>query len=325
MIDTEEDPSMSNNEELVSVILPTCNRANVLPRALDSVLSQSGADFEVICIDDASSDATSQLLQAFQHKRLHCVRHSSRQGAAAARNTGIRASRGTWLAFLDSDDEWLPGYLSTQRERFRGCEPQVGVVFTSFERIRGRQRQLIPGRQRKLLSHLPYERYQLDGNLTLALQRGNFITLQSAVIRRSCFDRVGLFDEYLPRLQDWDLWLRLAPLYKFSWIPQPFVRIHDTPGSISNTAKLLPEALRIIREKYTPAPPELLAHIDFVLGDWHMANGQKRQGVTHFRQAVHNSPWTLLYWFSSLSAALSPSLYRFLSSRIGFAYTPEKI
>ena len=315
--------SRQDPEAGVSVIIPTYNRAHTLPRALHSVLNQAGAACEVIVIDDASTDATSQVLQEFRDPRLLCLRHPTRLGAAAARNTGIRASHGAWIAFLDSDDEWLPGLLQAQMECFQGCRPRVGVVYTSYERCFAGYSRRLPGRTRILLSLLSAGRYHLSGNLHAALQRGNFITLQTSMIKRLCFEQVGMFDESLPRLQDWEFWLRLAPHFDFAWINQPLVRVHVTEGSISNAAAALPDAVRIILDKHGEGAPELVTHCRFILGDFHLQQGQTRQGCAYLWQAARGSPTTLIYWLASLAASLHPGFYKKLSTWIGFGYTPD--
>lgn len=314
---------MQTNEMLVSVIIPTYNRAHMLPHALRSVLSQTGVAFEVIVIDDASTDSTSEILQAFQIPHLRFERHAHRQGAAAARNTGIHASRGSWIAFLDSDDLWLPGLLHTQQTYFQKCSPKVGVVYSSFDRLHGNHRQRVPGQLRTLLSLLPINRYRLSGNLVQALPRGNFITLQSAMIRRSCFEEAGFFDESLPRLHDWEFWLRLAPHYDFHWVKQSLVQVQLTPESLSLEASTLPEAVQIIQEKYTSEYSDLEAHCNFILGDYHLQQGNHRLGRIHLQRAAHHSPASLLYWLAYLSAVLHPAFYRELSTRLGFRYTPK--
>lgn len=305
------------------MILPTYNRAHLLRRALLSALQQTGVEAEIIVVDDASTDATGQVLQQYRDPRLRCIRHPDHRGASAARNTGIQASQGQWIAFLDSDDEWLPGFLQMLALRFQACSPQVGVVFTSFQRIQGGCSVAVPGRPRRLLAHLPFKRYQLNGDLSSALQRGNFITLQAAMLRRKCFERVGLFDERLPRLQDWEFWLRLAPHFSFAWIDQPLVRVYAAGERISSAAQALPAVLQTILEKHTgPAATELVAHCHFILGDFYMQQGKLHSARAHLWQAVRASPTTLLYWLAGL-AAMHPTLYNWLLGQAGFRYTPD--
>jgi len=103
----------ANNKKIprISVIIPSYNRANTIGRAIQSALSQSYQDFEIIVIDDGSTDHTEEVIRSFQDSRIRYIRHNRNRGGSAARNTGIHAARGEYIAFLDSDDEWLPQKL----------------------------------------------------------------------------------------------------------------------------------------------------------------------------------------------------------------------
>ena len=308
---------------LVSVILPTHNRAPVLRRALHSVLSQTGVPLEVIVVDDASTDDTPQVLQEFTDPRLHCLRLPARQGAAAARNAGLRESRGAWLAFLDSDDEWLPGFVQAVLEAAQASDERLGVLYTRFERLDGKRRSVTPGRLRTWLSKLPLRRYHLSGDLGCALRRGNFITLQSALVRKACLDQVGWFDESLKRLQDWELWLRLALLCQFAYLPLTLVRLHASPDSLSASAAGLQEAVQIIQQKHAAGSPELAAHCSFILGSLHLQAGRIPAGRTALWQAVRLNPLTLASWLAWLLGALPAALHCKLVRRLGFGYRVE--
>src|ERR1017187_7936626 len=107
----------------VSVVIPTYNRARILPRAVKSVVSQTLEDWELLVVDDGSADDTEQVVAAFGDSRIHYIRHERNRGQSAAQNTGIRASRGTYVAFLDSDDEWLPEKLAKVVDCFQASAP----------------------------------------------------------------------------------------------------------------------------------------------------------------------------------------------------------
>jgi hypothetical protein len=306
---------------LVSVIIPTYNRAHLLARAVISVLHQIDVDFEVIVVDDASTDSTYSVLEKLADPRLHVLRHATRRGAAAARNTGIQASQGRFIAFLDSDDEWLPNMLTCQVQHFTPCLEKIGVIFTSFQQIRGRNINVVPGRLRAWLSYLPVERLHLSGDLAAALPCGNFITLQAAMVRRECFEQVGLFDECLPRLQDWELWLRIARHYMFVWINLPLAIIYDTPGNISSDPQALRKAIQLILEKHGgSASQELAAHCNFILGDLCMQQKELVQGRFHLKHAIQQSPTTLLYWIAIIAAFAGPRAYGWLKRLVGIGY-----
>ncbi|MCK5177967.1 MAG: glycosyltransferase family 2 protein, partial [Candidatus Omnitrophica bacterium] len=116
----------------VSVIMPVYNTKTYLGTALDSVLKQSWVDFEIIIVDDGSTDNTKKLANDFNDERIRYVRHEQNKGEAASRNTGIKLAKGDYIASQDSDDEWLPGKLARQVEVFENSPPEVGVVYTGF-------------------------------------------------------------------------------------------------------------------------------------------------------------------------------------------------
>lgn len=114
----------------VSVIIPTHNRANLIGKAIDSVLDQTCQDFEIIVIDDGSTDNTAEIVKGFDDFKIHYISHELNRGTSAARNTGIKASRGEYIALLDSDDEWLPEKLDRQVEVLQDEPSEVGVVYS---------------------------------------------------------------------------------------------------------------------------------------------------------------------------------------------------
>jgi len=115
------------NSELISVIIPTYNRAKSITRSIITVLNQTYENYELIVIDDCSTDSTKKILQSFSDKRIIYVRHLYNQGAAAARNTGIKIAKGKYIAFQDSDDEWLPKKLEKQMKVFKTASSKTYV------------------------------------------------------------------------------------------------------------------------------------------------------------------------------------------------------
>ncbi|GAH74960.1 unnamed protein product, partial [marine sediment metagenome] len=169
------------NKPTVSVIIPTYNRAYLIGRAIQSVLNQTYQDFEIIVVDDGSTDDTEEIVRSFKDKRIGYVRHEKNKGAAAARNTGIKAAKSEYIAFQDSDDEWLPEKLEKQMKVFENAPPEVGVVYTDFLRIKGNKK-----------IHIPFSWVtQKEGNIHKELLKGNFVTTQSVVIRKKCFKKSG--------------------------------------------------------------------------------------------------------------------------------------
>ena len=198
----------------VSVVIPVFNRRAAVGCAIESVLAQTFQDFEVVVVDDGSTDGTTASVAEFADHRIRLIRHERNRGGSAARNTGIRASSAPYVAFLDSDDEWLPTKLQRQLEVFaRSDNEELGLVYTGAEWIfpNGRVWLRIP-------------RPEVD--LARALLTENVIGETSVgMVRRSALDAIGRFDESLPSCQDMDLWLRICERFHAHLVPEPLVRV----------------------------------------------------------------------------------------------------
>ena len=185
----------------VSVIVPTYNSARYLPEAIDSVLGQTYRDFEIIVVDDGSTDNTQGVLARYA-EQIRVVRQSN-QGSAAARNAGILAARGEFIAFLDADDLWLPQKLERQMPLFDE-RPEIGWVYSDYREFG----------ESGLSAQSFFERQSLcpppEGRVLLALARDCITSTITVVIRASCLQEAGLFDRTFRRAQDYDMWLRLA-------------------------------------------------------------------------------------------------------------------
>lgn len=322
-LSTRTEDRKQDSEPAVSVLLPTYNRAHLLSRAILSVLNQSYQDIELVVVDDGSTDETARIVAGLQNEKIVYIRHSERLGAAAARNTALRASRGRWIAFQDSDDEWLPGGLSILAAALENSPSQVGVVYSGFRWANERGSGRFPPRSRVSLSRLPLPGLRLAGDLCQALYRGNFISLQTALVRRECFQTAGGFDENLPRLQDWDLWLRIAQRYHFNYVDETLAVLYYTPGSISSDAQALQGALEIILQKHRPnrrGNPELYAHCQFLSGDLGCHGEDFSKGRGSLWRAVLARPARLNYLAAALASLAGKNFYTWLVDRLGISY-----
>ena len=208
----------------VSVIMPTFNRAHCLERAIDSVLDQTFRDYELIVVDDGSTDHTADLLKRYGDS-LKSI-HQQNRGVSAARNTGIRAARGELIALLDSDDCWLPTKLERQVDFFE-THPQAQVCQTEEIWIRN-SRRVNPKHRHRKFSGLIFEK-----SLPLCL-----VSPSAVMLRKSLLDQVGLFDERLPACEDYDLWLRITWKYPVDLIPTPLIVKH---GGHADQLSRMPE------------------------------------------------------------------------------------
>lgn len=201
----------------LSIILPVFNRAHCIRRALSSVREQGVGDFELIIGDDASTDDTWDVVRReFPSARLAQLELNA--GAAAARNAALRIATGYYLAFLDSDDEWLPGKLAAQFD-YLEKHPEVAACATSHIY------QMREGRRREVIVENP-------SDWSVRLQSGQpFHGASTPVVRRSVLESVGLQDESLRVLEDWDWMLRIAQKHSVHVLPEPLAVIHENSPS----------------------------------------------------------------------------------------------
>lgn len=209
----------------VSVIIPTYNRAGKVRRAISSVLYQTFTNYEVIVVDDGSEDGTADCLKPVAD-RIRYIRHPDNLGVSAARNRGIKASEYPFVAFLDSDDYWYPGKLSTQMAFFK-AKPEAVACQTEEIWIRNGIR-VNPGRR-----HL-----KPSGDIFVPSLKLCLVSPSAVMVKRSLLDEVGLFDEDLPACEDYDLWLRISCRYPVHLIPRHLVvKEGGSPDQLSSKVK----------------------------------------------------------------------------------------
>lgn len=196
--------------DLVSVVIPTFNRGELIERAISSVIRQSYNSLEVIVVDDGSTDGTAKIIEDLAHQdtRIRSFRHGHNKGAQAARNTGIRAAKGEWIAFLDSDDRWLPNGLEARLQLAASKELQVvhsDCYFFKSEKEDLRWFGLSP----------------LEGMCYESLLRKPGTLFPSLLVAKPCLERIGFLDESIISYQEWDTSIRLAKHYRFGFVTEP--------------------------------------------------------------------------------------------------------
>jgi len=206
----------------VSVVIPAYNSAALLRWAIQSVLSQTYSDFEVVVVDDGSTDNTESVARSFGAQV--CYVKQENKGAGAARNQGIKRSRGRYVAFLDSDDLWLPSKLAEQIPLL-DRDPGIGLVYSDWAVV-PEQGEAEPS----YLRNLP----AASGYVFDELVQCGFILTSGTVVRRSCLDEVGYFDETLSIAQDYDLWLRICYRWKVALVNKPLVIKRNRDGNLSS-------------------------------------------------------------------------------------------
>ncbi|MBI5874103.1 MAG: glycosyltransferase [Candidatus Omnitrophica bacterium] len=225
----------------VSVIIPVYENEQTIAEAIESVLQQEFSDFEIIIIDDGSTDGSKDIIELYRKRspdKIKCIRQSN-QGISAARNNGIRIARGEYIAFLDADDLWIPEKLKTQ-VLFMDKEKNLGFSYTET---------FVVDIDCQLTGHWKHIN---PTNTFEVLYNGNFIHTLTVMARRHCFDRVGLFDPHLAISQDYHMWLKLTKQFSFGHISQPLAkyRIHSNNTSKDHSLRLK-DHLYIISNKET--------------------------------------------------------------------------
>ena len=225
----------------VSVITLSHNRPSLLSRSIASVLSQDYSDFELIVVDDSSSDEPRKVVNSFVDPRIEYIGLESAIAASAADNVGIKSAHGDYIAFLDDDDEWLPTKLSKQVMAFDRAGSSVGLIYTGInyiDEVRGSRKSFLPA---------------CRGRVFDRLLMGCFIWAQSSVmIRRDIIAEVNGFDGALPCMHDWDLYLRIAKKYEFDYIPEVLVNYYCDYGGLNRNIEKRLQGQSIVYGKIGP-------------------------------------------------------------------------
>lgn len=210
----------------VSIIIPTYNRADVLTASVQSVLQQTYADFELLIIDDGSSDNTDIVVESLGDERIRYVKMPENKGVAAARNEGLRQAKHDYIAFQDSDDYWMPDKLEKQME-FLTQRPEAGLLYCPYvcQKADG-STILVPG------GNIPLSEKQ--GHIYPYMLQRNTIGTPGVLMRRKCLENAGLFNESLTCLEDWEFFLRIARAYEIAFQEEPMVRVHLSKDGVSH-------------------------------------------------------------------------------------------
>lgn len=292
---------------LVSVIIPAYNNADMVVDAVESVLAQTYQNRELIVVDDGSEDETADKLKPFEG-RLTYIRQDH-QGPAVARNAGIRAAKGQFVAFLDSDDIWMPLKLERSLPPFES-DSSVGVVYTavSVHEMDTGRRYLQP-------------QYTMSGWISEALFREcRGVNTSTLVVRRDALERVKGFDEEFFRAQDWDLMLRLAEVYRYAHVPEVLTerRLHPKSLSVMHRDLYAKYNMMVIRKAalrrpdvYRPLEAEALARAHFRFGMMHYGDLDLKPARDEFHQSLKfNWNWRVCSYF--LRTYLPESVIRVL-------------
>ncbi|MEO1669290.1 MAG: glycosyltransferase family A protein [Cyanobacteria bacterium J06631_2] len=240
----------------VSVVIAAYNLMAYLPETIANVLEQTFTDFEVIVVDDGSTDNTAQWVGQVADPRVRLISQAN-MGLSGACNTGVANAKGEYVAFLDADDLWEKTKLA-QQVKILDQQPEISIVSTwvTYMNEAGES----TGRIVQPTAEGYIWRQMIEVN---QIECGSVI-----MIRRSCFDQVGLFDTNLKSfVQDWDMWLRLALQYQFKVIAQPLVYYRQRSSSGSRNLAAMERSFNLVLTKaYDAAPPELKPYVSHGYG-----------------------------------------------------------
>ncbi|MFA6436775.1 MAG: glycosyltransferase [Candidatus Paceibacterota bacterium] len=289
---------------LITAIITTFNRALFLKKAVESVLAQTFENFELLVLDNSSTDNTEKIVNGFNDKRIRYIRHEP-IGISAARNLGVKEAKGEFVAFLDDDDEWLPNKLQDQINIFNKDGLDTALVYGGFVWI---------GEKNKVIGkHLPAIKGYILKEL---LSQKDYFTgsASNPMIRKSVFEDIGYYDEKVLTGEDWELYLRLAQKFKIDFINKFVVKISQHSGSRLG-GKLLEaaELELLVLKKYSDIfenDKKLKSLYLQKIGGKFCRIDQPKKGRAYFKKAIKTYSLNLLAYSQFFLSFFSDSFYR---------------
>ena len=296
----------------VSIIIPTYNRANLLSRAIKSVLNQTFKDFELIIVDDGSTDNTRQVVEGFQKRdpRIKYIWQENFGGPAKPINAGLKVAQGEYIAFIESDDEWLPEKLERQLEIFQNSKKEdLGFVGCNV---------LIVNEKTKTTK--VYNILNYDNKILEKLLAGEFFSnFSTHMVKREVMNIIGLLDENLKLSADQDICLRIAKRYNFDFVSTPLIKYHVHEENISMKSsynKQLTDWLYILRKHQGlyKRYPKIYSHVLRGLGALYILSGNCKQSRQYFLRSIAAYPLNFKSYRNLLLSFLGSKAYRALLS-----------
>lgn len=288
----------------ISAIITTFNRSAYLKKAIESVLSQTYKDFELIILDNSSSDDTEEVVRGFKNKRIKYIKHPPLT-ISQARNLGLKKACGEFIGFLDDDDEWLPNKLEAQLQIFENKNQNCGLVYGGFVRVDDFGREL------------EFHKPRLNGNIFIGLlsQKDPFTgSASNPILRKSVFPVIGEYNEKVLVGEDFELYLRLAEKFEVDFTPEIVLKIRSHFGprlgdKIKEAADLeilILERYKEIFEKY----PKLKSFYLQKIGGKFCRLGKLKEGREYICQAIKTHPPNFLAVSQYLLSFLGQSIYQ---------------
>ena len=276
--------------ELVTAVITTYKREpEIVEQALKSILAQTYRNLEIIVVDDSPADyplreAVAAMLDGYSQEGVRYIPHEKNMGACAARNTGLKAANGTYIGYLDDDDEWAPEKIEKMLAVYRTGGEELGLVYC--------HRMVIDtAKGKKLLRKVPVHR----GNVLQVLLRGNFIGGTSVpLMRKSALEAIGGFDEALPAVQDYDVWVRIAENFTIDCVEEPLIVYYKHPGEqiTSNPSKRIAGMERVIQKynHYIMADKHAYWQKHLALARDYANGKQKKKALSLWLRSVKRCP-----------------------------------
>jgi len=285
----------------VSVITPTYNRAHLVGRTIQSILNQTYQDFELIIVDDASTDNTKEIVKSFNDKRLRYIRMEENSGGfSAPTNRGIEAAKGQYVAFLGDDDEWLPKKLEKQIDKFQSVSPDVGIVYCGYACVKSTGETLIeymPNAKGDVFQSAVEGKLRLGGHTPL--------------IRKECFQKAGLFDTEAHSSVDWDMWIKLSKHYKFDFVPEILAKYYIYGAQTSaHPGGKIQDYDRLLRKYQNYLSRTQLSQRLQHLGTLCCYQGDFRRASQYFGEAIRANPRDIYAYLRLLLSKFAPRLYQ---------------
>jgi len=297
----------------VSVIIPTYNCADLLPRAINSVLNQTFQDFELIIVDDGSTDNTKQVVEEFQKKdkRIKYIWQENFGGTSKTYNTGLKQATGNFIAFLEDDDEWLPQKLEKQLEIFKDSfspNNRIGLISCGAYLINENNvKKGIFSSKRSILSVDECELFLEKAWMFL-------LSLSTILIKAEVIKKAGLFDEKLKTVADMDFYFRILKNFDFYLLKEPLINYNVLQTSLSRKQfwlKSMPEYKYLLDkykedfQNYPNAYSKFLRNI----GTFYLLEGNSNMARNYFKDAILKNPQNIRLYFQYI-LSFFPFLYR---------------
>jgi len=287
----------------VSVVIPTYNREDALPKAIDSILEQTIDDFEVVIVDDGSEDGTQELIKGYSDDRIRYIKHEHNKGQNTARNTGLRAAEGTYISYLDSDDVLLPHHLEKAVTKLEDLSDAFGGVVTGYEDIVNDEKISQPGYDgRFTYNDLVTDMYNKIGGLSLLTFRADIL------------DRIGLHDEEIINSTDLDFYLQILEEYDLFGINEVLCRRFKRTDSVSMDARLVAQGEKTIISKHgNNLTAENRAKRRFNRGIALAELGEIEEASKAFRGCIRDYPIGLLYYYHFTISLFGKRIFHLLA------------